>query len=198
MVFQSLWQLVADDVCNFIRKAFKGRQNLSEVNYSLIVLIPKVPMPKFIHQFRPIGLCNVVFKILTKVIVNRIKPLMTFLVTNNQCCFVPGRHTVDNIILAQEVIDSMRNLKRGRKGFMVTKVDLEKACDRLNWDFIRETLVLAGIPRDMVALIMACIETNSLSVLWNCIVADKFLPARGIRQGDSFSPYIFMLCSERL
>jgi hypothetical protein len=198
MVFQSLWQLVADDVCNFIIKAFKGRQNLSEVNYSLIVLIPKVPMPKFIHQFRPIRLCNVVFKILTKVIVNRIKPLMTFLVTNNQCSFVPGRHTVDNIIVAQEVIDSMRNLKRGRKGFMVTKVDLEKACDRLNWDFIRETLVLAGIPRDMVALIMACIETNSLSVLWNCIVADKFLPARGIRQGDSFSPYIFMLCSERL
>lgn len=162
------------------------------------MLIPKVPMPKFIHQFRPIGLCNVVFKILTKVIVNRIKPLMTFLVTNNQCSFVPGRHTVDNIIVAQEVIDLMRNLKRGRKGFMVTKVDLEKACDRLNWDFIRETLVLAGIPRDMVALIMACIETNSPSVLWNCIVADKFLPARGIRQGDSFSPYIFMLCSERL
>jgi hypothetical protein len=52
---------------------------------------------------------------------------MTFLVTNNQCRFVPGRHTVDNIIVAQEVIDSMRNLKRGRKGFMVTKVDLEKA-----------------------------------------------------------------------
>ena len=127
MVFQSLWQLVADDVCNFIIKAFKGRQNLSEVNYSLIVLIPKVPMPKFIHQFRPIRLCNVVFKILTKVIVNRIKPLMIFLVTNNQCRFVPGRHTVDKIIVAQEVIDSMRNLKRGSKGFMVTKVDLEKA-----------------------------------------------------------------------
>lgn len=55
MFFQSQWQLVGDDVCNFIRKAFEGRQNLSEVNYSLIVLIPKVPRPEFIHQFRPIG-----------------------------------------------------------------------------------------------------------------------------------------------
>jgi hypothetical protein len=74
---------------------------------------------------------------------------------------------------------------------MAIKVDLEKAYDRLRY-FIRDTLTLTGIPRSIVDLIMKCIETTSLSVLWNGSPFKKFLPTRGIRQGNPLSPYIFV------
>lgn len=195
--FQTQWSVVGGDLCRFIKEVFANKQEVAEVNHSYLVLIPKVPKPECIHQFRPIGLCNVIYKTLTKILVNRLKPLMQKLVSMNQSSFVPGRQIVDNIIIAQEIIHSMRNLKR-KKGVMAIKVDLEKAYDRLRWDFIRDTLTLTGIPRSTVDLIMKCIETTSLSVLWNGSPSKKFLPTRGIRQGDPLSLYIFVLCMERL
>ena len=81
---------------------------------------------------------------------------------------------------------------------MAIKVDLEKAYDRLSWNFIRDTLIDARFPSDLIRLIMQCIETPTLSVLWNGSASEKFTPCRGIRQGDPLSPYIFVLCLERL
>ncbi|XP_061969939.1 uncharacterized protein LOC133692808 [Populus nigra] len=78
---------------------------------------------------------------------------------------------------------------------MATKVDLEKAYDRLYWEFIMETLILTGIPESMIE---KCIETASLSVLWNGKISEIFTSTRGIRQGDPLSPYILVLCLERL
>ncbi|KAH9791596.1 putative ribonuclease H protein [Citrus sinensis] len=125
------------------------------------------------------------------------KALMPILIGPQQTSFVLGRHITDNIVIAQEVIHSMRK-KAGKKGFMAIKVDLEKAYDRLNWDFIYETLQETGLPRDMIQIIMACITSATMRVLWNGEASDEFVPCRGIRQGDPLSPYIFVLCVERL
>lgn len=91
----------------------------------------------------------------------------------------------------------MRNLS-GKTGWMAIKVNLEKAYDRLRWDFIRDTLIQANFPPDMVNLIIQCITSTRMRVLWNGDTSDEFIPSRGIRQGDPLSPYIFMLCMERL
>jgi hypothetical protein len=88
-------------------------------------------------------------------------------------------------------------LKR-RKGVMAIKVDLKKAYDRFWWDFIRNTLILAGISRSMVGIIMKCIETIYLSVLWNKSPLEKFLLARESVKGDPLSLYILVLCLEHL
>ena len=101
--------------------------------------------PEYLHQFQPIGLCNVNFKILTKNLVNSVKFLMPKLISINQSRFVPGRQITDNIVVAQEGIHSMRNL-RGRKCYIAIIVDLEKAYDCLRRDLIRDTLMDASFP----------------------------------------------------
>ena len=126
-----------------------------------------------LRDFRPISLCNVSLKIITKLLVNRIKPLMPNLIGPAQTSFVPGRHITDNIILAQEIIHSMRT-KKGKKGLMAIKIDLSKAYDLLRWEFIQDTLFDAGLPSNLIATIMQCTTTSSMAVLWNGEITENF------------------------
>lgn len=123
--FQKHWTWVGAEVIKFVKEVFQKEVVPKEVNHSLICLIPKQAIPESISQFRPICLSNVVIKIITKVIANRMKPLMNDLVGLNQARFIPGRHTTDNILVAQEVVHSVHR-KKGRKGAFVAKIDLEK------------------------------------------------------------------------
>ena len=110
-----------------------------------------------------ISFCNTIYKIITKSIANRFKLIMNKLVTPMQSSFVPGRHITDNIIITQEIVHSMRNMK-GKDGYMAVKVDLEKSCDRLNWDFILDTLNDIGIPGRLTTVIMKCVTGTTLQI----------------------------------
>lgn len=102
----------------------------SDLNNSLIILIPKVQNPKTISNFRPISLCSVLYKLVMKIIVNRFKMVFPRIITPKQTGFVAGRNITDNIIIAQEVIHSMRSNQKNKK-WMAIKIDLEKAYDRV-------------------------------------------------------------------
>lgn len=117
------------------------------VNDTYITLIAKVEKPLLISQFRPISLCNVIYKAITKVLANRLQPLMCRLIGPTQGSFLPSRFISDNIVVVQEVIHSMKR-KKGMKGWMCLKLDLEKTYDRLGWDFIEDTIGLchASVP----------------------------------------------------
>ena len=104
-----------------------------------MVLIPKVAHPELITQFHPINFCNTLYKLLSQIIVQRLKPYTAKVINPCQVKFVPGRRTSDNIILVQEVIRTLKS-RWGQAGYVALKLDLEKAYDRLEWPFIQETL----------------------------------------------------------
>ena len=153
--------------------------------------------PEAITQFRPISLCNTLYKLLFRIIVLRLKPFMGDVINPCQAGFVPGRRTSDNIIIVQEVIQTLIS-RRGRTGYVAIKMDLEKAYDRLEWPFIRDTLEYFQIPPNLITLIMNMIFSTRFHVLWNGSPLPEVVPSRGIRQGDPLSSYLFILCMERL
>jgi hypothetical protein len=169
----------------------------AELNQTLIALIPKRKGLETLNHFRPISLCNTVYKIITKILVLRLKPLLPSLISPLQTAFVADRRGFDNVVIAQELIYTLER-KKGKLGFMVIKIDLEKAYDRIEWSFVRQILIHFGFPDNITRIIMSCISTTSTSLLFNGGKLDQFLPSRGIRQGDLLSPFLFLLCMEYL
>ncbi|XP_074318679.1 uncharacterized protein LOC141655501 [Silene latifolia] len=197
LFYQKHWPVVKDDVCAMVTRALEGKGLPEGMNDTNIVLIPKVSGPEYVSQFRPISLCNVAYKIVSKVLANRIKKVLPRLISENQSGFVPGRQISDNIIVFQETIHTMRR-KKGKKAYMAIKIDLEKAYDRLRWSFIENTLKDMYFPQLLVDTIMNCVTSTRMQVLWNGEPTEKFIPTRGVRQGDPLSSYLFVMCLEKL
>ena len=153
--------------------------------------------PEQITQFRLISLCNTLYKLVSRILVQRLKLFMAEVTNPCQAGFVPGRRTSDNIILVQEVIHTLK-YRRGRTRYVAIKLDLEKAYDQLEWGFIKETLDFFQLPPNLITLIMNMISSTRFHILWNGEPLPEIVPSRGVRQGDPLSPYLFILYLERL
>lgn len=196
--FKHLWAMIGDDLWNLVRNTLSQGYADDRLAKTLIVLIPKIDHPVHMKNFRPIILCNVVYKIITKVLVQRLRPFLDELVGPLQSSFIPGSGTTDNAILAQEVIHYMHTSK-AKNGSIAFKIDLEKAYDRVNWDFLELTFRDFGFPLRTVALIMWCVRsTKFFYFIWNGSKLESFQPSKGLRQGDPISTYLFVLCVEKL
>ncbi|XP_016694556.2 uncharacterized protein [Gossypium hirsutum] len=149
-------------------------------------------------DFRPISLCNVLYKILAKVIANRLRLVIKKCIDEAQSAFVLGRLISNNVLLAYEVLHKLKQKKLGKKGFMAVKLDMSKAYDRVEWCFIEEIMVKMGFDLNWVKAIMKCLSSVSYSVIINGFRGVNFLPTRGLRQEDPLSPFLFLLCGEGL
>ena len=180
-----------------IKEVFLSQKVPEYLNQTLVFLIPKQPDPETVSQYRPISLCNTIYKVVSKIIVLRLLPLLPSLISPMQTAFLERRRGTNNVIIAQELIYSLRK-RKGTTGYMVMKVDLEKAYDRLEWSSIKMVLEHFGFSESMIKLIMSFVSTTTTALLFNGSKLESFQPSRGIRQGDLMSPYLFLLCMEFL
>lgn len=194
--FKSSWSVVGRDVCLAVKEFFRTGKLLKEINASLISLIPKIDNPQRVSEYRPIALCNVIYKCISKIIANRIKECLDDIVDSTQNAFIPGRRISDNILLTQEFFKNYhRNVGKARCAF---KVDIKKAYDSVNWDFLIQSLHLFGFPDRFIGWITECITTPSYSIILNGETHDFFPGKKGLRQGDPISPYLFTLVMQVL
>jgi hypothetical protein len=148
-------------------------------------------------DYRPIGLCNVIYKLISKSVANRVQDHLTDFICHSQAAFIAGRHISSSIIITQEIIHSV-NLKAWKDHAFLLKIDLAKAFDRIVWNFISTALHRIGFTGHFINLIQACISTSSLAILVNDEPTAYFHPQRGLRQGCPLSPYLFVLAINEL
>lgn len=170
--------------------------NIQPLNHTYIAMILKLNKPKKLTDFIPISLCNVIYRIIAKTITNRLKEVLNAIISLAQSAFVPGRLITDNIIIGYECLNKIRQSRSCRKGLVALKLDISKACDRVEWSFVKHTVQRQGFSSKWVNLVMNCISTASFSVLINGVPKGLIFPQKGLRQGCPLSPYIFIMCAE--
>ena len=169
----------------------------SYLNKTHIAIIPKVQGLETIGNYRPISLCNTAYKIITKITVARLRPILREFISPFQIAFLPRRRGTDNDIIVQELIHTISK-KNGRVGYMAIKIDLEEAYNKLEWSFITDILGKVNLSKNLIQVIMSCMSTISTIVLFNRGYTEEFCPSKGIRQGDPLFPYLLIICMDYL
>lgn len=196
--FQSNWEAIGPTIVSEIQDFFVLGVMPTNLNETHIRLIPKVQGAKRVADYRPIALCNVYYKVISKLLAHRLQPILNSIVSENQSAFIPGRAISDNVLITHEVLHFLKVSGAKKHCSMAVKTDMSKAYDRVEWSFIQTVLKRLGFHSAWIGWIMQCISTVSYSFLVNDSPRGRVVPLRGIRQGDPLSPYIFILCSEVL
>ncbi|CAN0875023.1 LINE-1 retrotransposable element ORF2 protein, partial [Linum grandiflorum] len=197
-LFRDYWNLIHRDLCDAVRSFFASGSLLRNINHTIILLIPKTNNPTIMTQLRPISMCQFLYKIIAKILANRLSLVLPSIIDTHQTGFVKDQRITDNIIIAHEIMHFLKRKTNGSTHYLALKLDMEKAYDRIEWDFLFEMLRKLGFHRSFISWIQACITTVSYSVNLNGRRVGFFKPARGLRQGDPLSPLLFAIVSEGL
>ncbi|XP_011101787.1 uncharacterized protein LOC105179848 [Sesamum indicum] len=194
--FKAAWSVVGQEITMAVLDFFSTGKLLKQVNSTLFALIPKVHTPMTIGNFRPISCGNVLYKIIAKLLVQRLSMVLDKKISPCQRAFIPGRSIGDNIMLAQELFMGYNQARLPHR--CALKVDIRKAYDTVEWDFLLAVLQLFDFPLTFTRWIEECVTTTSFSIGLNGNPHGFFTGARGLRQGDPLSPYLFVLVMQVL
>ncbi|XP_043814106.1 uncharacterized protein LOC122724009 [Manihot esculenta] len=196
--FQRHWKILGPDICKACREWLARGALPANISNTLLVLIPKCDNPMLVKDFRPIALCNVVYKTLSKALANRFKRVLDKIISPNQSAFVPGRLITDNFIVAFETIHGLKQQTRGSDGFCALKIDIAKAYDRVDWAYLSAMLSALGFSTTWIGWMRMCFSDIIYKITLNDSEIGPVIPTRGLRQGDPISPYLFFIVAEGL
>jgi hypothetical protein len=190
---KEFWNLMKHEV-RIMFDQFAGIDSIPRCLLSyFLTLIPKVKSPQELGDFRPISLLGCWYKLLSKVLANRLASVIGVLIPKYQSAFLKGRQLVEGVVVVNEVIDYAR---KTRNNCMIFKVDFEKAYDSVDWNFLDYMLERFGFSSKWRSWMKACVWGGNLSILVNGSPTDEVPIKRGLKQGDPLAPLLFLLVAE--
>ena len=194
--FQQYWEIVKKDVYAAVLQFFQTGWLPPNYNANTLILIPKTPNADNIDQYRPLALTNFKFKIISKVLADRLSQILPNLISQEQRGFIRGRNIKDCIALTSEAINVLD--KKSFGGNLAMKIDVSKAFDTLSWEFLIYILEKFSFNRTFRNWITSILHSANISISINGAQQGYFKCNRGVGQGDPLSPLLFCIAEEVL
>ena len=179
--YKSVWEIIEVEFTTAVQAFFVKGFLPKGINSTILALIPKKEQATEMKDYRPISCCNVLYKVISKLIANRLKLILPKFVATNQSAFVSERLLIENIMLATEIVKDYH--KDNISSRCAIKIDISKAFDSVQWSFLLNALTAMNFPQQFIHWISLCISTASFSVQVNGELTGYFQSKRGLRQG---------------